>query len=125
MVQISAQGMRNEYWRRRLLKGLMVPERYATVWISEGASEHPLALEALAHLLTCPAQHDPLVNPEGDCDWLRTSIAGEDFDLFVSCLAQGEQRKRPSDDPADDDLTTRLYSLVLSSEYAEAGSGPG
>lgn len=124
MVQISAQGMRNEYWRRRLLLGLMVPERYATVWISEGAREHPWSVEALATLLTCPAQLDPLVNVEGDCDWLRTSIDGVGFDLFVSCFAQGEQRKRGSDDPSDDDLTTRLYSLMLSSEYAEPGSGP-
>ena len=65
MVQISTQGWRNEYWRRRLLCGLMVPERYATLWISEGAREHPLGLEALAQLLTCPAQHDHLVNADG------------------------------------------------------------
>ena len=124
MVQISAQACRNEYWRRRLLLGLMVPERYATLWISEGAREHPWAVEALARLLTCPAQFDPIVNAEGDCDWLRTTVDGEDFDLFVSCFAQGEQRKRGSDDPGDDDLTTRFFSLMLSSEYAEVGSGP-
>ena len=124
MVQISTQGWRNEYWRRRLLCGLMVPERYATVWISEGAREHPLGLEALAQLLTCPAQHDHLVNADGHCEWLRTAVDGVDFDLFVNCYAQGEQRKRCSDDPADDDLTTRLYSLMLSSEYAEDGAGP-
>lgn len=124
MVQISAQGWRNEYWRARLLLGLMVPERYATLWISEGAREHPGAVEALARLLTCPAQMDLIVNHEGDCDWLRTCVDGVGFDLFVSCFAQGEQRKRGSDDPGDDDLTTRWFSLMLSSEYAEVGSGP-
>lgn len=124
MVQISAQGWRNEYWRRRLLLGLMVPERYATVWISEGAREHPGAVEALARLLTCPVQLDPLVNHDGHCEWLRTTVDGVDFDLFVNSYAHGEQRKRCSDDPSDDDLTTRLYSLMLSSEYAEHGSGP-
>jgi hypothetical protein len=67
---------------------------------------------------------DPEINREGDCDWLRTTIEGENFDLFVNCYAHGEQRKLCSDDPADDDLTTRLYSLMLSSEYAEPGSGP-
>jgi hypothetical protein len=102
----------------------MVPERYATVWISEGAREHPGALEALARLLTCPVQVDPEINREGDCDWLRTIIDGVDFDLFVNCYAHGEQPKRGSGDPSDDDLTTRLYSLMLSSEYAEPGSGP-
>lgn len=124
MIQISAQGMRNEFWRRRLLLGLMVPERYAQVWISDGAREHPNAVEALAQLLTCPVQEDPLVNPDGDCDWLRTTVDGVGFDLFVSCFAQGESRKRGSDDSSDDDLTTRLYSLLLSSEYAEPGQGP-
>ena len=124
MVQISAQGMRNEHWRRRLLLGLMVPDRYATVWISEGAREHPGAVEALASLLTCPAQHDPLVNVDGDCDWLRTSVDDVGFDLFVNCYAHSEQPKRGSDDPSDDYLTTRLYSLMLSSEYSEPGSGP-
>ena len=124
MVQISAQGIRNEYWRRRLLLGLMVPESYATVWISEGAREHTGVVEALAQLLTCPAQLDPLVNADGHCEWLRTAVDGVDFDLFVNCYAQGEKRKRCSDDPADDDQTTRLYSLMLSSEYAEDGAGP-
>jgi len=124
MVQISTQGWRNEYWRRRLLLGLMVPERYATVWISYGAREHPGAVEALARLLTCPAQHDHLVNADGHCEWLRTTVDGVDFDLFVNCYAHGEQIRRPSDDPADDDLTTRLYSLMLSIEYAEPGAGP-
>lgn len=118
------QGMRNEYWRRRLLLGLMVPERYATVWISEGARESPLAVEALGRLLTCTVQLDPLVNHDGHCEWLRTTVDGVDFDLFVNCYALGEQPRRCSDDPGDDDLTTRLYSLMLSSEYAEPGSGP-
>lgn len=124
MIQISAQGLRNEYWRRRLLLGLMVPERYAKVWISEGAREHPLAVEALARLLTGPAQHDSTINADGDCDWLRTTVDGIDFDLFVYCFAQGEPRKRGSDDPADDDQTTRLYSLLLTSEHTEPGIGP-
>lgn len=124
METITPTGMRNEHWRKRLLVGLMVPERYATVWLSYGAREHPLAVEALAKLLTCPVQLDPMVNHDGHCEWLRTTVDGVDFDLFVNCYAHGEARKRGSDDPADDDLTSRLYSLMLSSEYAEPGSGP-
>ena len=124
MVQISAQGWRNEYWRRRLLLGLMVPERYAQVWISEGARTHPSGLEALARLLTCPVQLDPMVNHDGHCEWLRTTVDGVDFDLFVNCYAPGEAYRRVSDDPSDDDQTTRLYSLMLSSDYAEDGEGP-
>ena len=124
MVQISAQGMRNEHWRRRLLLGLMVPERYASVIVSEEMERHPYGQEALAALLTGPTQIDPVVNRDGDCDWLRTIIDGESFDLFVSCFAQGEGRSRGSDDASDDDLTTRIYSCMLADEYSESRSSP-
>ena len=124
MIHISAQGVRNEFWRRRLLLGLMVPERYASVMVSEEMQGHPSGLEALSRLLTGPAQLDPVVNAEGDCDWLRVVVQGKSFDLFVTCLAQGEHRRRGSDDPSDDDLTTRIYSCMLSDEYSESRSSP-
>lgn len=124
MVQITPAGLRNEYWRRRLLLGLMVPERYASVIVSEEMERHPCGLEALARLLTGPTQMDPMVNLDGDCDWLRTTIQGDQFDLFVSCFAQGEGRRRGSDDFSDDDLTTRIYSCMLSDEYSESRSSP-
>ena len=124
MVQITPTGMRNEYWRRRLLLGLMVPERYATVQVSEEMEQNPKCQEALARLLTGPAQMDSVVNAEGDCDWLRVVVAGESFDLFVSCFAQGGRYRRSSDDPGDDDLTTRIYSCMLSDEYSESRSRP-
>ncbi|GLH74759.1 hypothetical protein GETHLI_32610 [Geothrix limicola] len=124
MVQITPTGMRNEYWRRRLLCGLMVPERYARVIVSDEMQSHPHGQEALARLLTGPAQLDPVVNAEGDCDWLRVVVAGESFDLLVSCFAQGEGRRRGSDDPSDDDLTTRIYSCMLTEEYSESRSSP-
>lgn len=124
MVQISSEGVRNEYWRRRLLLGLMVPERYASVVVSDEMQQHPSGLEALARLLTGPAQMDPEVNHHGDCDWLRVQVDGVPFDLFVTCLAQGESRRRGSDDPSDDDQTTRIYSCMLSDEYSESRSSP-
>jgi hypothetical protein len=65
-----------------------------------------------------------MVNHDGHCEWLRTTVDGVDFDLFVNCYAPGEAHRRVSDDPSDDDQTTRLYSLMLSSDYAEDGAGP-
>jgi hypothetical protein len=65
-----------------------------------------------------------MVNHDGHCEWLRTTVDDVDFDLFVNCYAPGEAYHRVSDDPSDDDQTTRLYSLMLSSDYAEDSMGP-
>ncbi len=113
MVQISPVGVRNEYWRRRLLQGLMVPERYAAVMVSPEMEHHPGFVDALANLLTCPPQMDPVLNQDGDCDWLQCMVEGTTFNLFVSCFAQDAVMERGSDDFADDELTTRIYSCVL------------
>jgi hypothetical protein len=113
MVQISPTGVRNEYWRRRLLLGLMVPERYAAVMVPPEIEKHPGLVDALAYLLTCQPQMDPVLNQDGDCDWLQCTVAGITFNLFVSCFAQGEVMERGSDDFADDEVTTRIFSCVL------------
>ncbi len=112
MVQLSPTGIRNEFWRKRLLVGLMVPERYASVFVDPEVEQHPCGMEALALLLTGPTQLDPAIN-NGDCDWLRTTVRGVTFHLLVSCFAQGEPKRRGSDDFADDDVTTRVYACML------------
>lgn len=117
LIPISPTGIRNEYWRKRLLVGLTTPPRYARLMVTRGVAHHPCGLEALGALLTGPAQMDDGVNPWGDCEMLMVSLAGEDFYLMVTCYAATDALNQASEDPADDEKTTRVFTCMLASEY--------
>ena len=116
MVQISAVGLKNEYWRRRLFLSDSTPPRYARIRLTEAAHRHPKMVEAVFRLLSCPAQMDEEFNPNGDCDLLRLVLDGETFLLKVDCFAYQGDSKISSDDPTDDEKTTRIYTCMLAWE---------
>jgi len=116
-VQISPTGIRNEFWRRMILAGVRNPPRYVQFIISEGVRAHPQGTKAMGYLLTCPAQMDRDINPLGDCNLLRVIWASEIFYLKVECFAADGQLQRPSEDPSDDQKTTRVFTCMLASEY--------
>ncbi len=116
-VQISPTGIRNEYWRKMILAGVKNPPRNVQFVISEGVRSHPKGTEAMGYLLTCPAQMNREINPHGDCDLLSVIWAREIFYLRVECFAADGQLRRPSEDPANDEKTTRVFTCMLASEY--------
>lgn len=117
MVTITIAGIRNERWRRELGRGEAVSPLSARLYITRGVQHHPRGDEALRCLLTCPPQVDPGINPWGDCDMLRVILDGETFYLKVDCYARSWDPNEASLDPADDDLTTRVFTCMLASEY--------
>lgn len=117
MAMITHAGIRNEYWRRRLGRGEIVYPRYARLYITRGVQHHPRGTEALRKLLTCPPQIDPAVNPWGYCDLLKVVLDGDTFYLKVDCYARSWHPNEASENPADDEQTTRVYTCMLASEY--------
>lgn len=117
MITITLTGIRNEHWRRELGRGQAVSPLYARLFITRGVQYHQRGDEALRLLLTCPTQIDPGINPWGDCDMLRGILDGEIFYLKVDCYARGWEPNEASLDPAEDDLTTRVFTCMLASEY--------
>ena len=117
VVQISPTGLRNEYWRKRLLVGLTPPARYVQFFMTQGIRQHPKGVEAMAYLLTCPAQMDENINPWGDCDMLKVVFRGDTFYLKVDCYASDGTLQYGSPDPTDDEKTTRIFTCLLASEY--------
>jgi len=117
MVKITPTGIRNEYWRGRLSQNVMTPQRYARLYITRGVKSHPRWIEALAALLAGPAQMHRDINPWGDCDMLKVVLDGDTFYLKVDHYAPGEELKLGSDDPADDEKTTRVFTCLLADEY--------
>jgi hypothetical protein len=118
MVQISPIGLRNEYWRRRLLLSGSTPPRYGRIFLTPGVHEHPGLVEIVFRLLSCPVQMSEDINPHGDCDLLKLVVEGKVFYLKVNCCASDGDRKLGSDDPADDEKTTRVFTCMLASEYS-------
>lgn len=117
MIQISPTGLRNEFWRRRLLLSGSTPPRYARIRLTEGAHQHPKMVEAVFRLLSCPLQGSEDINPRGDCDLHRLVLGGEVFYLKVDCYAYQGDLRFLSSDPTDDEKTTRIYTCMLASEY--------
>ncbi len=118
MILITMTGIRNEHWRRELGRGQAVPLRYARLYVTQGIQHHPRGVEALQKLLTCPPQTEPEINPWGECDLLRVPLAGETFLLKVDCYAATwGYPEDASEDPADDERTTRVFTCMLASEY--------
>lgn len=118
MVMITIAGIRNEYWRKKLGCGEIVPPRYARLMVTRGALHHPQGENALRELLTCPPQTHPDINPWGECDLLKTVQGGETFYLKVDCYAATSgSAEEASCDPAVDEMTTRVYTCMLASEY--------
>lgn len=118
MVMITNAGIRNEYWRRRMGRGEIVNPRYARLYITRGVQHHPYGEIALRELLTCPTQIHPDINPWGGCDLLKTVQGGETFYLKVDCYAATwGTPEEASEDSSDDELTTRVYTCMLASEY--------
>lgn len=118
MVLITIAGIRNEHWRRQLGSGEPVLARYARLYVTRGVEHHLYGQEALKELLTCPPQIQPDVNPWGECDLLKTVQGGETFYLKVDCYAATSgSPEEASCDPAVDDMTTRVYTCMLASEY--------
>ncbi|WP_043484742.1 DUF3768 domain-containing protein [Geothrix fermentans] len=117
MVMITLAGIRNEHWRRQLGGGQAVSPKYARLYITRGVQHHPRGAEALRKLLTCPPQIDPAVNPWGDCDLLKVVLDGETFYLKADCFARSWNPCEASEDPANDERTTRVYTCMLASEY--------
>ena len=117
MAKITPTGMRNEYWRSRLLVGLTPPARYVQFFMTQGVRMHPRGVEAMAYLLTCPAQLEESINPWGDCDMLKVVFSGETFYLKIDCYSSDGTLKHASEDPADDQKTTRVFTCLLASEY--------
>jgi hypothetical protein len=56
-------------------------------------------------------------NPWGDCDLLVAELGGTRFFLKVDTYARAEELQYFSEDPADDELTTRVMTCMLASEY--------
>jgi len=117
MVMITLAGIRNERWRRQLGGGQAGSPLYARLYITRGVQHHPRGVEALRKLLTCPPQIDPAVNPWGDCDLLKVVLDGDTFYLKVDCYARSWNPNEASEDPANDEMTTRVYTCMLASEY--------
>ena len=120
VVQLSQVGIRNEFWRSRLLIGLMVPPRFARLCITERVKAHPRGLDALAELLSCPTQLEEGINPRGDCDLLMAVRGWDVFYLRVEhyrFCGTGEELVWGSEDPTDDLRTTRVFTCLMSSEY--------
>lgn len=117
MVQISPTGLRNEYWRRRLLLSGSTPPGYAKIFLTRGLYEHPKLVDVIFRLLSCPVQMGEDINPYGDCDLLKLVMEGETFYLKVNCCASDGDLKLGSDDPTDDEKTTRVFTCMLASEY--------
>ena len=67
----------------------------------------------MRELLTCPTQIDPGVNPSGECDLLKVVLDGETFYLKVDCYARNWEPSEVSEDPANDEKTTRVYTCML------------
>jgi hypothetical protein len=117
MVMITIAGIRNERWRRELGRGQAVSPLYARLFITRGVQHHPRGHEALRYLLTCPPQIDPAVNPWGECDLLKVVLDRNTFYLKVDCYARSWEPSEASEDPANDEMTTRVYTCLLASEY--------
>ena len=117
MVVITIAGIRNEGWRRELGRGQAVSPLYARLYITRGVHYHPQGHEALRYLLTCPPQTDPGINPWGDCDMLKVVHGGDTFYLKVDCYARSWDPNEASEDPDNDELTTRVFTCLLASEY--------
>jgi hypothetical protein len=117
MARITPVGIRNEYWRRRLMIGLMPPPKHVRLFVTAGVEQHPRGIEALAVLLTGATQMDEDINPSGDCDMLKATLGADTFYLKVDCYAAGEDLKEASEDPADDEKTTRVFTCLLAGEY--------
>ncbi len=118
MITITMTGIRNEHWRRELGRGEAVPPRYARLFVTRGIQHHPRGMEALRKLLNCPPQTNPDINPWGDCDLLRVTLDGEAFLLKVDCYAATwGTPEEASGVPSNDEVTTRVYTCMLASEY--------
>ena len=118
MVLITIAGIRNEHWRRQLGRGQAISPRHARLYCTRGVLHHPCGNEALTELLTCPTQIDPGINPWGDCDMLKTVQGGDTFYLRVDCYAATwGTPSEASEDSASDELTTRVFTCMLASEY--------
>lgn len=117
MVLITHAGIRNERWRKLLSLEHPVSPLYARLYVTRGVHHHPRGYEALRMLLTCPTQSDPGINPWGDCDMLKVVLDGDTFYLKVDCYARSWNPCEASEDPADDEKTTRVYTCMLASEY--------
>jgi hypothetical protein len=117
MVTITLAGIRNEHWRRLLSGEHPVSPLYARLYVTRGVHHHPRGYEALRMLLTCPTQIDPAINPWGDCDMLRVTLGGDTFYLKVDCFGRSWDLTEASPDPACDDMTTRVFTCMLASEY--------
>ncbi len=118
MTLITIAGIRNEHWRRELSLGHPISPRYARLYITMGVQHHPRGTEALRHLLTCPPQIAPAINPWGECDMLKVVLGGDTFFLKVDCYAATwGNPEEASEDSADDEKTTRVYTCLLASDY--------
>lgn len=116
-VKITPTGIRNEYWRGQLKQDVRVSQQYARLYMTRGVQNHRQGLKAVAYLLAGPAQMDEGINPWGDCDMLKVSLAGETFYLKVDCYGKAESIDQGTDDPADDEKTIRVFTCLLASEY--------
>lgn len=117
MVMITLAGIRNEHWRRLLSLEHPVSPLYARLFVTRGVHHHPRGYEALRELLTCPAQTDTDINPCGDCDMLKVALGGDTFYLKVDCYARSWEPNEASENPDCDDMTTRVFTCMLASEY--------
>ena len=117
MIVITIAGIRNERWRRELGRRQAVSPLYARIYITRGVQNHPQGDQALRELLTCPTQIDPAINPWGDCDMLKVVHGGDTFLLKVDCYARSWDLNEASEDPDNDELTTRVFTCMLAGEY--------
>jgi len=48
---------------------------------------------------------------------LKVELGGDTFLLKVDCYARSWEPNEASEDPANDEMTTRVYTCLLASEY--------
>lgn len=116
MSAINEIGLRNEHWRAQL-GTFKADTRYARLLMTRGVSNHPRGWEAIVKLLRGPEQSHDDIDPRGERDMLKLELGGTKFYLKVDMYARAEELQFFSEDPADDEKTVRVFTVLLADEY--------
>jgi hypothetical protein len=74
-------------------------------------------MEAVAALLCGPEQDSDDIDPRGERDMLMLTLGETKFYLKWDMYAAEEELRFYSEDPADDQVTTRVATILLADEY--------